>query len=171
MGASEGFPSRCTLGEGTATVWATPCAGHKAPWIWENGPIVGQIRGLWGVLAVIRRLMSMSMSTSSRLAKRHGRNFGQLPKSFNSFQGCCEYLVLYTRKTNAHKAWAPPRGYPRGACALRTRTRSSSPAPNNNCWVMTRCGMPRWRNGPPGNSDCVPPASWAEAGVLISLTG
>ena len=35
------------LGEGTATARVTPCAGHKAPWIWENGPIVGQIRDLW----------------------------------------------------------------------------------------------------------------------------
>ena len=35
------------LGEGTATVWATPPADPVAPWIWENGPIVGQIRGLW----------------------------------------------------------------------------------------------------------------------------
>ena len=35
------------LGEGTATVWVAPCATASAPWIWGNGPIVGQIRGLW----------------------------------------------------------------------------------------------------------------------------
>ena len=34
-------------GEGTATARVTPCARVNAPWIWENGPIVGQIRGLW----------------------------------------------------------------------------------------------------------------------------
>jgi len=49
-------------------------------------------------------------------------------------------------------------------CTRRMRTRSSSSAPNNNCWVMTRFGMPRWRGGLPGNSGCVPPAGWAEAG-------
>ena len=36
-----------SLGEGTATAWVTPCATASVPWIWENGPIVGQIRGLW----------------------------------------------------------------------------------------------------------------------------
>ena len=35
------------LGEGTATARVTPPACAEAPWIWENGPIVGQIRGLW----------------------------------------------------------------------------------------------------------------------------
>ena len=49
-------------------------------------------------------------------------------------------------------------------CTQQLRTRSSSPAPNNSCWVMARFGMPRWRCGLPGNSDCVPPAGWAEAG-------
>ena len=49
-------------------------------------------------------------------------------------------------------------------CTQQLRTRASSPAPNNNCWVMARFGMPRWRGGLPFNGDCVPPAGWAEAG-------
>ena len=40
-------PPHLPLGEGTATGRVTPCALLDAPWIWENGPIVGQIRGLW----------------------------------------------------------------------------------------------------------------------------
>ena len=54
-------------------------------------------------------------------------------------------------------------GFP-SRCTQQLRTRSSSPAPNNNCWVMARFGMPRWCGGFPFDGGCVPPAGWAEAG-------
>ena len=44
---SQAGSEQALLGEGTATARVTPPADHKAPWIWGNGPIVGQIRGLW----------------------------------------------------------------------------------------------------------------------------
>ena len=47
------------LGEGTATVRVTPCALHKAPWIWENGPIVGQIRVSLGLLAIQKGILAI----------------------------------------------------------------------------------------------------------------
>ena len=45
--ARDPHPIVVPLGEGTAIARVTPPASASAPWIWENGPIVGQIRGLW----------------------------------------------------------------------------------------------------------------------------